>query len=84
GSPLVLGYGEGETYLGSDALALAPLTQKITYLEEGDWVVIRRTGVEIYEKDNNPVTRAIVASGASAAAVEKGNFRHFMQKEIYD
>ncbi|WDF74123.1 glutamine--fructose-6-phosphate transaminase (isomerizing) [Novosphingobium sp. KACC 22771] len=84
GSPLVLGYGEGETFLGSDALALAPLTQRITYLEEGDWVVIRREGVEIYDKDNNPVTRAIVASGASAAAVEKGNFRHFMQKEIYD
>ena len=84
GSPLVLGYGDGETYLGSDALALAPLTQRITYLEEGDWVVIRREGVEIYDKDNNPVTRAIVASGASAAAVEKGNFRHFMQKEIYD
>ncbi|MDR6708445.1 glucosamine--fructose-6-phosphate aminotransferase (isomerizing) [Novosphingobium sp. 1748] len=84
GSPLVLGYGEGETFLGSDALALAPLTQRITYLEEGDWVVIRREGVEIFDKDNNPVTRAIVASGASAAAVEKGNFRHFMQKEIYD
>ena len=84
GSPLVVGYGEGETYLGSDALALAPLTQKITYLEEGDWVIVRREGVEIFDKDNNPVKRAVVASGASAAAVEKGNFRHFMQKEIYE
>ena len=84
GSPLVVGYGEGETYLGSDALALAPLTQRITYLEEGDWVIVRREGVEIFDKDNNPVKRAVVASGASAAAVEKGNFRHFMQKEIYE
>lgn len=84
GSPLVVGYGEGETYLGSDALALAPLTQKITYLDEGDWVVITREGAQIFDKDNRPVTRAIVTSGASAAAIEKGNFRHFMQKEIYE
>lgn len=84
GSPLVVGYGDGETYLGSDALALAPLTQKITYLEEGDWVIVRRDGVEIFDKDNQPVQRPVVASGASAAAVEKGNFRHFMQKEIYE
>ena len=66
GSPLVVGYGEGETYLGSDALALAPLTQRITYLEEGDWVVITRDGAKIFDKDNNPVEREIVASGASA------------------
>jgi len=84
GSPLVVGYGEGETYLGSDALALAPLTQRICYLEEGDWVVITREGARIHDKDNNPVERPIVASGASAAAVEKGNYRHFMQKEIYE
>jgi len=84
GSPLVVGYGEGETYLGSDALALAPLTQRITYLDEGDWVVITREGARIFDRDNRPVTREIVASGASAAAIEKGNFRHFMQKEIYE
>ncbi|HZU64347.1 MAG TPA: glutamine--fructose-6-phosphate transaminase (isomerizing) [Novosphingobium sp.] len=84
GSPLVLGFGEGETYLGSDALALAPLTQRITYLEEGDWVVVRANSVQIFDKDNVPVARPVVASGASAAAVEKGNFRHFMQKEIYE
>jgi glucosamine--fructose-6-phosphate aminotransferase (isomerizing) len=84
GSPLVVGYGEGETYLGSDALALAPLTQRICYLEEGDWVVITKDGSQIYDKDNTPVSRPIVASGASAAAVEKGNFRHYMQKEIYE
>ncbi|HEY0959081.1 MAG TPA: glutamine--fructose-6-phosphate transaminase (isomerizing) [Novosphingobium sp.] len=84
GSPLVVGYGDGETYLGSDALALAPLTQKITYLEEGDWVIITRDGARIFDKDNIPVTREIVSSGASAVAIEKGNYRHFMQKEIFE
>ena len=84
GSPLVVGYGEGETYLGSDALALAPLTQKISYLEEGDWVVITREGAQIFDAANNPVKRAVTTSGVSAAAIEKGNYRHFMQKEIYE
>src|SRR3546814_724268 len=84
GSPLVVGYGDGETYLGSDALALAPLTQKISYLEEGDWVVITREGTQIYDKDDQPVERPITTSGASAAAIEKGNHRHFMQKEIFE
>ena len=84
GSPLVVGFGEGETYLGSDALALAPLTQKIAYLDEGDWVVITREGARIYDKDNQPVTREVVTSGASAAAIEKGNYKHFMQKEIFE
>ncbi|ROT93327.1 glutamine--fructose-6-phosphate transaminase (isomerizing) [Altererythrobacter sp. FM1] len=84
GSPLVLGYGEGETYLGSDALALAPLTQKIAYLEEGDWAVVTRDGAQVYDADNNLVDREITTSGASAAAVEKGNYRHFMQKEIFE
>ncbi len=84
GSPLVVGYGDGETYLGSDALALAPLTQRIAYLDEGDWVVVTREGAAIFDKDNNPVERAIVHSGVSAAAVEKGPYRHFMLKEIYE
>ncbi|GAA4052782.1 glutamine--fructose-6-phosphate transaminase (isomerizing) [Parerythrobacter jejuensis] len=84
GSPLVVGYGDGEMFLGSDALALAPLTQKITYLEEGDWVVITRDTATIYDSENKVVERPVVASGASAAAVEKGNYRHFMQKEIYE
>ena len=84
GSPLVLGYGEGETYLGSDALALAPLTQKIAYLDEGDWVVITRDAAQIYDKDNQVVTREITTSGASAAEIEKGHYRHFMQKEIFE
>ena len=66
------------------ALALAPLTQRIAYLEEGDWVVITRDKAEIFDVENRPVTREIRASGASAAAVEKGNYRHFMQKEIYE
>ncbi|HEY1146570.1 MAG TPA: isomerizing glutamine--fructose-6-phosphate transaminase, partial [Allosphingosinicella sp.] len=84
GSPLVVGYGDGETYLGSDALALAALTQQISYLEEGDWVIITREGTQIYDRDDNPVSRAVTTSGASAAAIEKGNHRHYMQKEIYE
>jgi glutamine---fructose-6-phosphate transaminase (isomerizing) len=84
GSPLVVGYGDGETYLGSDALALAPLTQKIAYLDEGDWVVVTPDGAAIFDKDNNAVTREITTSGVSAAAIEKGNYRHFMQKEIFE
>jgi glucosamine--fructose-6-phosphate aminotransferase (isomerizing) len=84
GSPLVVGFADGETYLGSDALALAPLTQQITYLDEGDWTIITRTGAEIFDKDNNPVSREVTTSGASAAAIEKGNYRHFMQKEIFE
>ena len=84
GSPLVVGYGEGETYLGSDALALAPLTQRIAYLEEGDWVIVTRDGAQIFNAENNPVTREETVSGVTAAAVEKGPYRHFMQKEIFE
>jgi glucosamine--fructose-6-phosphate aminotransferase (isomerizing) len=84
GSPLVVGYGEGETYLGSDALALAPLTQRIAYLEEGDWVVITRDGAQIFDKDNNPVERPITISGVTGDLVSKGNHRHYMLKEIYE
>ena len=84
GSPLVVGYGDGETYIGSDALALAPLTQQISYLEEGDWVEITREGATIFDDENTEVTREVSTSGASAAATEKGNYRHFMQKEIFE
>ena len=84
GAPLTVGYGEGENYLGSDALALAPLTQRIAYLEEGDWVVITRATVEVFDRDNQPVTRPIVNSGASGQLIDKGNYRHFMLKEIYE
>ena len=84
GSPLVVGFGDGETYLGSDALALAPLTQDITYLEEGDFTIVTRDGAQIFDADGNPVERPVVKSGASAVAIEKGNYRHFMQKEIFE
>ena len=84
GAPLTVGYGEGENYLGSDALALAPLTQRIAYLEEGDWVVLTRETVEIYDRDNARVERPIVQSGASGQLIDKGNHRHFMLKEIYE
>jgi len=84
GSPLVVGYGDGETYLGSDALALAPLTQRISYLEEGDWVVITRDGAQIFDAKDRAVERPIVASGATDIALTKGNHRHFMLKEIYE
>jgi glucosamine--fructose-6-phosphate aminotransferase (isomerizing) len=84
GAPLTVGYGDGENYLGSDAIALAPWTQRIAYLDEGDWAVVRREGVQIFDRDNQPVEREIVQSGASAARIEKGNYRHYMQKEIYE
>jgi glucosamine--fructose-6-phosphate aminotransferase (isomerizing) len=84
GAPLTVGYGEGENYLGSDALALAPLTQRIAYLDEGDWVVVERDKVQIFDRDNRAVEREIVESGASAAKIDKGNHRHFMQKEIFE
>ena len=84
GSPLVVGYGDEETYLGSDALALAPLTQRIAYLDEGDWVVITREGAQVFDRDNVPVERAVTLSGVSGAMIDKGNHRHFMQKEIYE
>lgn len=84
GAPLTVGYGEGENYLGSDAHALASLTQRIAYLDEGDWAVVTREQIEIFDRANNPVTRPIVTSGVSAALIDKGNHRHFMLKEIYE
>ncbi|MES2058001.1 MAG: glutamine--fructose-6-phosphate transaminase (isomerizing), partial [Pseudomonadota bacterium] len=84
GAPLTVGYGDNENYLGSDALALAPLTQRIAYLEEGDWAVITRAAVQVYDRNNDPVKRPIVNSGASGQLMDKGNHRHFMQKEIYE
>jgi len=84
GSPLVVGHGDGETYLGSDALALAPLTQRIAYLEEGDWVICTRDGAQVFDRDNNSVERAITISGVTGELVSKGNHRHYMLKEIYE
>ena len=84
GAPLTVGYGNGENYLGSDAIAVAPWTQRIAYLEEGDWAAVRRDRIEIFDRDNKPVQREIVESGASSAPVEKGNYAHYMQKEIFE
>src|SRR3546814_1217294 len=84
GAPLVVGYGADENYLGSDALALAPLTQKIAYLEEGDWAVVTRGSVTIFDRDNQPVERPVTQSGVSGAMIEQGNHRHFMQQEIFE
>ncbi len=84
GSPLVVGHGDGETYLGSDALALAPLTQRIAYLDEGDWVVCTTEGAQVYDRDNRPVERPVTISGITGELVSKGNHRHYMLKEIYE
>ncbi|HEU5481919.1 MAG TPA: glutamine--fructose-6-phosphate transaminase (isomerizing), partial [Sphingomicrobium sp.] len=84
GAPLTVGYGNSENYLGSDAIAVAPWTRRIAYLEEGDWAVVRRDSIEIFDRQNQPVDREIVDSGASSAPVEKGNYRHYMQKEIFE
>jgi len=82
GSPLAIGHGNGEMFLGSDAIALAPFTNKVTYLEDGDWAVLTRSSVEIFDSQNRPVKRAMSFSQASAMLVDKGNHRHFMAKEI--
>jgi glutamine---fructose-6-phosphate transaminase (isomerizing) len=84
GSPLVVGHGDGETYLGSDALALAPLTQRIAYLDEGDWVVCTKAGAQVYNQANEPIERAITISGVTGELISKGNHRHYMLKEIYE
>src|SRR3546814_118504 len=81
GSPLAIGYGDGEMYLGSDALALAPLTKRICYLQEDDWAVITADGAAIYNK-GQAVTREIKQTALSGALIGKGNHRHFMMKEI--
>lgn len=84
GSPLAIGYGDGEMYIASDAYALAPLTTKITYLNEGDWAEITRESVTIYDADNNKVERAIKSTALSGATIGKGDYRHYMLKEIYE
>ncbi|MDG1415491.1 MAG: glutamine--fructose-6-phosphate aminotransferase, partial [Alphaproteobacteria bacterium] len=84
GSPLAIGYGEGEMYLGSDAIALAPLTNTLSYIEDGDWCVLTREGATIYNADNQRVDRAIVKSQLTGALIGKGNYHHYMQKEIHE
>jgi glucosamine--fructose-6-phosphate aminotransferase (isomerizing) len=84
GSPLAIGFGEGEMYVGSDALALAPLTQRLAYLEEGDWAVVTAQGAEIYDSDGNAVTRPEKKTALSGALIGKGDYPHFMKKEIFE
>src|SRR5258705_60659 len=84
GPPLAVGYGKGEMYLGSDAIALAPFTDSITYLEDGDWVALTREGAEFQDITGRKVERVVIKSVASSLLVDKGNFRHFMAKEIHE
>jgi len=84
GSPLAIGYGEGEMYLGSDALALAPLTRRICYLEEGDWAEVSADGAVIHDATGAVVERPVKLTATSGALIGKGNFPHFMLKEIYE
>jgi glucosamine--fructose-6-phosphate aminotransferase (isomerizing) len=84
GSPLAIGHGDGEMFFGSDAIALAPFTDRITYLEDGDWAVLTRAGATIYDESGNEVVRPMVKSLATSLMVDKGNHRHFMAKEIYE
>ena len=84
GPPLAIGYGDGEMYLGSDAIALSPFTDTISYLEDGDWVVLTRTSAEIYNLSGRAVQRPKIKSVASSLLVDKGNYRHFMAKEIHE
>ncbi|MEC9346813.1 MAG: glutamine--fructose-6-phosphate transaminase (isomerizing) [Pseudomonadota bacterium] len=84
GSPLAVGYGNGEMFLGSDAMALAPMTNRISYLLEGDYVILTRAGADFFDANDNPVTREIKQSAISGAMIGKGNHRHFMMKEIFE
>ncbi len=82
GSPLAIGWGEGEMFVGSDAIALAPMTDRITYLEEGDWAVITRAGAEIFDAQNRRANRAETRIQLDATRIEKAGYKHFMAKEI--
>src|ERR1043165_910911 len=84
GSPLAIGYGDGEMFLGSDAIALAPFTDRITYLDDGDWAVLTRTSAAIYDENGARVERPIVRTVASSLLVDRGNHRHYMAKEIHE
>ncbi len=84
GAPLAVGFGDGEMFLGSDALALASLTQKIMYLEDGDWAVLTHTSATVYDENGKEVSRPVEQSSTSGAMIGKGGYRHFMLKEIYE
>lgn len=82
GSPLAVGHGDGEVFVGSDAIALGPMTDRITYLEEGDRVELTRSEIQIFDADGAPVDREITQVHLDLTAVDKGGHRHFMAKEI--
>src|SRR5271167_5013539 len=84
GAPLAVGFGEDEMFVGSDALALAPLTRRIAYLKDGDWTVMDRHGAKFFDIDGNEVTREVKLTRLTGAAIGKGNFRHFMEKELHE
>ncbi len=84
GAPLAVGFGDGEMFVGSDGLALAPLTQRIAYLNDGDWTVVDRQGARFFDEDGNPVQREVKLTRLTGAAIGKGNFRHFMEKELHE
>src|SRR5207302_7766887 len=84
GSPLAIGYGDGEMYLGSDAIALAPFTDTISYLEDGDQAVLNRNGAEVRDLRGSAAERPVLKSSASAFLVDKGNHRHLMAKRIFE
>jgi glutamine---fructose-6-phosphate transaminase (isomerizing) len=84
GPPLAVGHGDGEMYLGSDAIALAPFTDQVTYLEDGDWAILTRDSLEVRDIAGVPVQRPMIRSAAGTMLVDKGNHRHFMAKEIYE
>ena len=82
GSPLAIGHGDGEVFVGSDAIALAPLTDKITYLDEGDWAILTRDSIEIRDSDGNLANRPVKLVQIDTAQIDKGGYKHFMAKEI--
>jgi len=84
GAPLAIGIGDGEMYVGSDATALTGLSQKVIFLEEGDWAVLSKDSYQVYDRDDNPVERPVTVLQGGPAMAEKGNYRHFMLKEIYE
>src|SRR6516225_9022480 len=84
GSPLAVGFGDGAMYVGSDAIALAPFTDRVSYLEDGDWVIVTRSNAEIHDSDGKLAQRAEIKSQASTLLIDKGNHRHFMAKEIHE
>jgi glucosamine--fructose-6-phosphate aminotransferase (isomerizing) len=84
GPPLAVGYGQGEMFVGSDGLALGPFTNRVAYLDDGDYVIIDHDSAQVFDQAGRPVDRPIKTLPASAAVMEKGNYRHFMEKEIHD